>query len=202
MTLLPRAGEQIVGRERRERVSQLAWSGEGSFDSRRRVNSTVMWHRYLMNGLAAAQYLSYLVVGSLYFLYFGAWAGVAAGVSFVGLFLVFAPLLLGGYASALSFVMPRVAAVVALAIVIVCIVLVILGGTVSADPLLVVPTAVVIAVSIFVLLWNDRSVWARLTTKFDKIGIAILAGLPAIFATWWIAAFLFGLVSALSHRAT
>ena len=28
----------IVGRERRERVSQLAWCGEGCFDSRRRVN--------------------------------------------------------------------------------------------------------------------------------------------------------------------
>src|SRR5205814_9592536 len=36
------ATEQIVGRERRERVSQLAWCGDGCFDSRRRVNSTVM----------------------------------------------------------------------------------------------------------------------------------------------------------------
>jgi hypothetical protein len=34
--------QQIVGRERRERLSQLAWCGEGCFDSRRRVNSTVM----------------------------------------------------------------------------------------------------------------------------------------------------------------
>ncbi len=33
--------EQIVGRERRERVSQLVWYGGGCFDSRRRVNSTV-----------------------------------------------------------------------------------------------------------------------------------------------------------------
>ena len=33
--------QQIVGRERRERVSQLAWCGGGCFDSRRRVNSTV-----------------------------------------------------------------------------------------------------------------------------------------------------------------
>jgi hypothetical protein len=38
--------EQIVGRERRERVSQLVRSGEGWFDSRRRVNSDVMWLRY------------------------------------------------------------------------------------------------------------------------------------------------------------
>src|SRR5438128_11562570 len=36
------AAQQIVGRERRERVSQLAWCGEGCFDSRRRVNSTVI----------------------------------------------------------------------------------------------------------------------------------------------------------------
>src|SRR5437899_6162695 len=35
------ATEQIVGRERRERLSQLAWCGGGCFDSRRRVNSTV-----------------------------------------------------------------------------------------------------------------------------------------------------------------
>src|SRR2546430_14630049 len=34
--------QQIVGRERRERVSQVAWCGGGCFDSRRRVNSTVM----------------------------------------------------------------------------------------------------------------------------------------------------------------
>src|SRR2546430_2185777 len=38
--------QQIVGRERRERVSQLAWCGEGGFDSRRRVNSTVMPPRH------------------------------------------------------------------------------------------------------------------------------------------------------------
>jgi hypothetical protein len=39
--LLNRAIEQIVGRERRGRFSQLAWCGEGCFDSRRRVNSDV-----------------------------------------------------------------------------------------------------------------------------------------------------------------
>jgi hypothetical protein len=36
-----RDAEQIVGRERRERLSQLAWRGGGCFGSRRRVNSTV-----------------------------------------------------------------------------------------------------------------------------------------------------------------
>src|SRR5438309_8474533 len=33
--------QSVVGRERRERVSQLAWRGGGCFDSRRRVNSDV-----------------------------------------------------------------------------------------------------------------------------------------------------------------
>src|SRR5437870_5590521 len=33
----------FVGRERRERISQLAWCGGGCSDSRRRVNPTVGW---------------------------------------------------------------------------------------------------------------------------------------------------------------
>ncbi len=33
---------RTIGRERRERVSQLASSGGGCFESRRRVNSNVM----------------------------------------------------------------------------------------------------------------------------------------------------------------
>ncbi len=40
--ILPkRVAQQIVGRERRERVSQLTWCGSGCLDSRRRVNSNV-----------------------------------------------------------------------------------------------------------------------------------------------------------------
>jgi hypothetical protein len=34
--------QSVVGPEGGERVSQLAWCGGGCFDSRRRVNSTVM----------------------------------------------------------------------------------------------------------------------------------------------------------------
>ena len=40
---ITRAIQQIVGRERRERVSQLAWCGGGWFDSRRRVNADMGW---------------------------------------------------------------------------------------------------------------------------------------------------------------
>src|SRR5438105_9367393 len=52
------AAQQIVGRERRERLSQLAWCGEGCFDSRRRVNSTVM----LLHPINAMRILFLLVV--------------------------------------------------------------------------------------------------------------------------------------------
>src|SRR2546429_7802504 len=45
--LTEQAAQQIVGRERRELFSQLAWCGEGCFDSRRRVNSTVRCLRLL-----------------------------------------------------------------------------------------------------------------------------------------------------------
>ena len=37
-----KAGALYVGRERWERLSQLAWCGAGCSDSRRRVNSNVM----------------------------------------------------------------------------------------------------------------------------------------------------------------
>ena len=41
----------VVGREPRERVSQLAWRGGGCFDSRRRVNSDEGWHVYFFGKL-------------------------------------------------------------------------------------------------------------------------------------------------------
>src|SRR5436853_3272886 len=58
--VLAHAIEQIVGRERRERVSQLAWCGEGCFDSRRRVNSTVM--RLILSILKRPLVIAFAVV--------------------------------------------------------------------------------------------------------------------------------------------
>jgi hypothetical protein len=162
-----------------------------------------MWHRYSINGLAAAQYLTYLMVGALYFVVFGM-AGVGAGVSLVGLSAVFVPLVLGGYASSLSFIVPRAAAVVAFT----CSVPYLLLGlsgiriTVQTNLFFVIPSAVVIGVSIVALLWSDGSVWRRLTTTFDKIAIGTIATLPALCATWWLGSFLFGLLSSYLHRAT
>src|SRR2546427_2964697 len=159
-----------------------------------------MWHRHFINGLNAAQYLSYLLVGALYFSVFGAMARVAVGGSLVGLGAVFVPLLLGGYASAVSFIMPRVAAVVAFTCSVPYLLLGILGMRITVQPnsFFVVPSAVVIGVSVAAFLWSEGSVWRRLTTKFAKIAIGVIVTLPALFATWWLGSFLLGFLSFLN----
>ena len=157
-----------------------------------------------MSGLAAAQYLSYLLVGALYLVVFGAMAGVTARASLVGLGAVFVPLLLGGYASALSFVVPRVAAVVAFTCSVPYLLLGILGirVTVQTNSFFVIPSAVVIGVSIVAFIWSECSVWRRLTTTFDKILIGVFVALPASFATWWLGSLVWRLLSSYLHRGT
>ena len=163
-----------------------------------------MGHRYFMSSLAAAQYLSYLLVGALYFLIFGAMAGVAVRAALVGLGAVFVPLLLAGYASALSFIVPRVAAVVAFTCSLPYLLLGVLGirVTVQTNSFFVIPSAVVIGVSIVAFLWSEGSVWRRLTTTSEKILIGVFVTLPALFATWWLGSFVWALLSSYLNRAT
>jgi hypothetical protein len=53
------AAEQIVGRERRERVSQLESSGDAGLNSRRRVNSDVRCFFLIIRaGLAGDNHLN------------------------------------------------------------------------------------------------------------------------------------------------
>lgn len=169
----------------------------------RRPRSTyLMWHRYSLNGLAAAQYLSCLIVGALYFVVFGGVAGVAAGASLVGLGAVFVPLVLGGYASALSLLAPRVAAVVALTCSVPYLLLGFLGHLRGTILFFVIPSTVVIAISIVALLFSEGSVWRRLTTTFQKIAIGIILTLPALLATWCFGSFTRALLSVYWHRTT
>ena len=171
-------------------------------NSRRRVNSNVMWHRYSRDSLTAMQYLSYLLVGALYFWIFGAMAR-AVGNSLVGLGAVFVPLVLGGYASALSLFTPRVAAVVAMT----CSVPYLLFGipslfrVIPASPFIVVTSAVIMGVSMVAFFRSEDSAWRRARTTFGKVAIVALAALPALLTTWWFGASLARLLSYL-HRAT
>lgn len=131
----------------------------------------VMWYRYFINSLSAAQYLTYLLVGALYFSVVGAMARVTTGTSFIALGAVFVPLLLGGYVSGLSLVMPRVAAVVAFACSIPYLSLGIFGFRITAqqNSVFVIPSVVIIAVSVVAFLWSEGSVWLRLTNRFAKL---------------------------------
>ena len=158
-----------------------------------------MWHRYLTNGLAAAQYLSYSMVGALYFLYFAALAGIAAGFSCWTLCFLFLPLLLAGYGSGLALLMPRIAAIAAIAATLPFLVLGIsdfFRGNIQADPLFVIPSAIVIAVSIVALLWSHGSIWSRQTQRSGRVFIGIVVAVPAALATyelgviiWWLSGF-------------
>ena len=136
----------------------------------RSVNSDVMRHRPSMNGLVAAQYLTYLLVGASYFLMFGAMAQVV-DVALVGLGAVIVPLLLGGYASALSFLLPRVAAILAVVCSVPYLLLSILGLfriTTEANGFIVITSAVFIGVSVVALIWSEGSVvnsWKHTNTE-------------------------------------
>jgi hypothetical protein len=157
-----------------------------------------------MRVLGAIQYLSCLFLAVLYFAY-SAWAAKAGGVSAYGLCVLFLPLLLGGYISGLSFFMPRVVAVAALAFVALFFVLRFFDpfhGTMSVDSFVVIASIVPVVVSIVGLLWHDSSAWRRSKTMLGRIAIATIAGVPAIIATLWIVAFLLGLRAGSSHRAT
>lgn len=155
-----------------------------------------------MSGMSAAQYLSYLVVGAWYFSVFGKLAGAEGGASFIGLGSVLVPLLLGGYASSLSLFLPRLAAVLAFACSVPFLLLGIVGQriTAHANSFFVIPSLVIIAFSIVAFLWSECSVWRHLKTRLAKIAVVLGAALPALFATWWLGAFLFGLVSAYLPR--
>jgi hypothetical protein len=158
-----------------------------------------MWHRYLTNGLAAAQYLSYLVVGALYFFYFAALAGFSAGFSWWALAFLFLPLLLAGYGSGLALLMPRIAAIAAIVTTLPFLVLGIsdlFRGNIQADPLFVIPSAVVIGISIVALLWAQSSPWSQQTHRSGRLLVGIVAAVPAALATyelgviiWWLSGF-------------
>jgi hypothetical protein len=157
-----------------------------------------------MKVLAFIHYLSCLALAVVYFAY-SAWAAEGNGVSLYGLCVLFLPLLLGGYISGLSFFLPRVAALAALAFVAFFFVLRFLDpfhGDMSIDTFMVVASVIPVAISIVGLLWNDASAWRRSNTIFSKIVIATLAAVPAVIATWWMATFTVGAIAGASHRAT
>jgi hypothetical protein len=157
-----------------------------------------------MKALAFIHYLSCLALGVVYFAY-SAGAAEGNGVSIYGICVLFLPLLLGGYVSGLSFFLPRVAALTALAFIAFFFVLRFLDpfhGALSIDTFMLVASIIPIGVSIVGLLRHEGSAWRRSKTVIPKIALVALAAVPAIIATWWMVAFTVGVIIGASHGAT
>jgi len=138
--------------------------------------------------LAVAQYVIYTVVGAFYYLVIATYISVAAGFGILALVLLLLPLLLFGFVSGLSFFFPRIAAASAGTFVLPFLyigVSSIFGEANGVEPsIFVIPSAIVILVSVFALLWSKRSIWARQSRTAGKATLATFVIIPALLAVW------------------
>jgi hypothetical protein len=133
-----------------------------------------------MNGII--QYVVYLITGFWFFLVMVPVITYGTGVRIWGLPLVFCPFLLAGYASGLSFLLPRLAAIIA-AIIASGFLLAGISGAFTSQPAnLIVPAVIILLVSAFAIREAEESLWKRCQV-FGKIILGVFAGVPALFAT-------------------
>lgn len=141
--------------------------------------------------LAIIQYIFYCLVGAFYYLVIATFMGVAAGFGFLALGLLFLPLLLFGFVSGLSFFYPRTAATIAGIFVLPFLYLgisSIFTESAGVEPsIFVIPSALVVLVSVFALLWSKISLWSRQEHLKGKVILGIFAVIPALLATWMLA---------------
>ncbi len=141
--------------------------------------------------MVVAQYVIYLFVGVLFFIFVAAYFSAAAGFGTMALVLLFLPLLLGGYATGLSLFFPRISAVAGMILVLPFFV----SGVYSifaenydvfSSSYVIAPASLVILISVFAMLWSKPSVWSRQEVLFNKVLIGIFAAVPALLATYMI----------------
>lgn len=140
--------------------------------------------------IAIAQYLIYFFVGTLFLIFIAAFFSVAAGIGITALVLLFLPMFLAGYASGLSLLFPRIAAIIAIVFVLPFFLLGIYSmfeGAVGFDPIyMIAPAGIVILISVFALLWSKTSIWSQQEPLPSKIFIGVFAAIPALLATYMI----------------
>ena len=145
-------------------------------------------------GLGILQYVCTLVAGDFLLFVMGAYMSVAAGVSSLGLILLFAPLVLAGFLSGLSFFLPRVSAaftiLLSLAFTYIGIVDLVAGTPFSEPLFFLIPGIVLIGVSLAVLISNRGSIWSRTSHLFDRCLVVAAAILPASFVCYVVVVFL------------
>lgn len=137
---------------------------------------------------AWAQYLTYLVAGLFYYLALAAAFAVAAGFSIWAVALVILALVIGGYTSGLSFFAPHLAAsvggVAAAFFLIWTVSLPFLKGNGLFYGLMPLPAIAALIVSGVIIRKRPLTAWAPDRSVTWKTVVGILAGLPAILATW------------------
>ncbi len=138
--------------------------------------------------MAVIQYIFYCLVGAFYYLVVATFMGVAAGFGFFALGLLFLPLLLFGFVSGLSFFFPRIAAAIAGILVLPFLYIgisSIFTESAGVEPsIFVIPSALVVLVSVFALLWSRISLWSRQEHLKGKVFLGIFAAIPALLAMW------------------
>ena len=146
--------------------------------------------------LSVLQYLTYITVGgwllfwmTLSMIYGGKlYADANLSKDFEIGFLLLTGLLsfvLASYASGLSFFFPRVASVIAVALVMPAFVggiahIILVGKLVEDVRMMFVPVIAAIIVSICALIWNDSSPWSRQKKTSGKVAVGIFAALPVL----------------------
>ena len=144
--------------------------------------------------LGLLQYVSALVAGTFLLFVVGAYMTVAAGGSFLAVILIFAPVVLAGILSGLSFFLPRVSAALALLLSLPFAYIGfvdLISGTPFSEPLVfLIPSLVLIGVSVAVLANQKRSVWSRTSRVLTRCIVVAAAILPASFACYVAVSFL------------
>lgn len=137
---------------------------------------------------AWAQYLTYLVVGLFCYLALAAAFAVAAGFSIWAVALVVLALVIGGYASGLSFFAPHLAAsvggIAAALFLIWTVSLLFLEGDGLFYGLMPLPAIAALILSGVTIRKRPPAVWDPDRSATWKTVVGILAGLPAVLATW------------------
>ncbi len=136
------------------------------------------------------QYFSYLVAGILYYMMIAAFFSVAAGYSTWAIIDIFLSLILGGYATGLSFIAPRSAAilggVLSLLLAFYFVVMAVSWDGSLFALLFAIPALFAVWISLRVLTQAKESYWQQNTNRTSRLTQVIVISIPVLISTWLI----------------
>lgn len=133
--------------------------------------------------MGIAQYIVYFLAGMFLIFVMGAYLTVSAGVSSLGVVMIFAPMVIAWVCSGLSFFIPRISAWTTIALTLPYFYV---GITTSIDPppasepwVFLIPASIITAVSIVAILKPAKSIWLRTNSFWMRIVVILFAICPA-----------------------